>query len=111
MERPDNVSPNDPNNAPTGTPLVGPITNPEPVLKPIDDRLVVEKRNPIGFSDFTAHFSDSMMGIFDDLYSKPHDQKWPVYIIYICKKDDRYNYVAIFFILIFMYILLLSTNS
>jgi hypothetical protein len=52
------------------------------------------------FTDFSKNLAQSCMGFLDDLYTKPNDQNWHSYIIFIIYKDNRHQYIGIFLLLI-----------
>lgn len=60
------------------------------------------------FSEINSNLSYSVLGLFDDLFVKPDNEYWKDYIPMILSKDDRYNYLGVFLLLIAFYILLIK---
>jgi hypothetical protein len=60
------------------------------------------------FSKIIEKTSMTFTGILDDIYEKPDNVSWSVYLKQILVKDNRYNYVAIILFFIALYILLVK---
>lgn len=60
----------------------------------------------LSLSDINKNTSESILGLLDDLLNKPQDIKWITYIQICLKKDNRYTYIGIIFIVIALYIMI-----
>jgi hypothetical protein len=60
------------------------------------------------FSEINQNLSSNVLGFFDDLFVKPPDETWNDYIPMILAKDDRYNYIGVFLLLVAFFILLVK---
>ena len=58
------------------------------------------------FTNINQKISSSFTGFLNDLFIKPNDISWINYLQIIIKKDQRYFYIGIFFIIISILILL-----
>lgn len=76
-----------------------------PYIKPVKEEQV--PLNP-KFSEINSNLSYSVLGFFDDLFIKPDNESWRDYFPMILSKDDRYNYLGVFLLLIAFYILLVK---
>jgi hypothetical protein len=65
----------------------------------------------ITLDQFMNNISSSCIGFMDDMFKKPEDTDWSVYIIDISTKDQRYAYFGILFIIIAVIILVLRSGS
>lgn len=54
--------------------------------------------------EINQNIANSVVGILDDLFKKPSETNWHIYIIEICTKEQRYAYIGI--LLIFISIIL-----
>jgi len=52
------------------------------------------------------NISISYVGILDDLFVKPTNKSWDIYIFEIIQKDGRYGYLGILFIIIALLLIL-----
>jgi hypothetical protein len=85
-------------------------TTPESTIIPDVSKTTVSStshENPT-FSNIIQKTSITFTGILDDMYKKPDNVSWVVYLKQILSKDDRYNYVAILIFFIALYILLVK---
>lgn len=89
----------------SGSTLVN-ITLPESVTKPSSPTVSVRAPENPSFSVIVQKTSTTFTGILDDIYKKPDNVSWHVYLKDILAKDNRYNYVAILIFFIALYILL-----
>lgn len=60
--------------------------------------------------DLNKNISTSFIGFFDDLFIKPDEVSWYVYIQIILQKNSRYTYIGIILVLIAIYMLIVKTN-
>lgn len=65
------------------------------------------KKNP-KFAEINENLSYNVLGFFDDLFLKPSNEAWNDYIPMILSKDDRYNYLGVFLLLVAFFILLVK---
>ena len=63
--------------------------------------------NP-NYSDINKGVSITFIGFLDDLLNKPETETWLIYLPKIINKDQRYNYFAVLFFFIAIYILLIK---
>lgn len=56
--------------------------------------------------EINTNVSNSFLGLVDDMYQKPDDIPWKVYLPKILEKEQRYAYLGVLLILISLYILL-----
>jgi hypothetical protein len=56
-------------------------------------------------SEINKNVAASFIGFLDDLFVKPQDMPWRIYIPMIIQKDQRYTYIGVLFILIAVYML------
>jgi hypothetical protein len=49
--------------------------------------------------------SSSFIGFFNDLFAKPKDMPWRIYVPMILQKDQRYTYIGVLLIVIAIYML------
>lgn len=93
-----------------------PLTNPIPILqqqkssvstnifiKPLSTQPILSPSPHASHS----HISKNYLGFFDDLFNKPNDIHWADYFPIILKKDDRYFYLSILFLIIAVYLLII----
>lgn len=57
------------------------------------------------------NISISVIGFLDDLFIKPSDVSWSNYILVIAKKENRYAYFGILFIIIGILMWILQKNN
>lgn len=57
-----------------------------------------------------TNMASSILGFFNDLFTKPSDIPWGTYIPTILEKDQRYAYFGILFIIIAIYMLITKKN-
>jgi hypothetical protein len=50
--------------------------------------------------EINQNISNSIIGIIDDLFKKPNETSWNIYVIEICTKEQRYAYIGVFLIMI-----------
>ena len=60
----------------------------------------------LSIKDIITNISDSVIGILDDLFLKPENINWKDYISIILKKNQRYTYIGVLFLIIAFYMLL-----
>lgn len=75
----------------------------------IEDAYKENKTSTIAYmsiTDISKNLSTSVSGLFDDLFTKPNDIPWNVYIPMILQKEQRYAYLGILLILISLYIII-----
>ena len=53
----------------------------------------------INLKDIPIYISNSITGFWNDLYIKPDDTNWIIYIINIIKKEQRYAYFGVLLVL------------
>jgi len=56
-------------------------------------------------AEINKNIAASFIGFLDDLFLKPEDMPWKVYIPMIIQKDQRYTYLGVLFIIIAVYML------
>ena len=56
-------------------------------------------------SEINTNIATSFIGLLDDLFVKPTDMPWRIYIPMILEKDQRYAYIGVLAILIAIYML------
>lgn len=92
------------------------LKNPVPILQQKKAEMTtntyikpIEEKPPkkLKFTEFNKNFSRAIIGFMDDLYLKESNQKWIDYLPIIIRKENRYNYLGILFLLIALLILLL----
>jgi len=66
-----------------------------------------QNKNP-KFSEINQNLSFNVLGFFDDLFIKPSNEFWTDYLPIILAKDDRYNYIGVFLLLVAFFILLIK---
>lgn len=74
----------------------------------IEEQYKKNKSNSIfnlTIAEINKHVSSSFIGFLDDLFTKPQDVSWKVYIPMIIQKDQRYTYLGILLILVALYML------
>jgi hypothetical protein len=74
----------------------------------IEEQYKKNKTNSIfnlTIAEINKHVSSSFIGFLDDLFTKPQDVSWKVYIPMIIQKDQRYTYLGILLILVALYML------
>ncbi len=79
--------------------------------KIIEDAYNKSKVNSISnlrLRDILTNISSSYIGIMEDIFNKPLDKDWLSYIQEIIIKDNRYTYIGITFILLAIYVSMLS---
>lgn len=62
----------------------------------------------LSLSDISKNISKSCIGLLNESLNKPEHIHWFEYIQIILKKDQRYTYIGILFIMIAVYVLLVS---
>lgn len=100
------------------------ISNPIPILQQESSEITtnilipkitsIEVNQPIKnqqggisvFTNMTQNISSSITGFLNDLFIKPNNITWINYLQSIIKKDQRYFYIGIFFVIISILILL-----
>lgn len=55
--------------------------------------------------DINTNISSSFIGFFNDLFLKPADMPWRIYIPMILERDQRYTYIGVLCIFIAVYML------
>jgi hypothetical protein len=60
----------------------------------------------LSIKDIITNISDSVIGLLDDLFSKPENINWKDYLSSILQKNQRYTYLGILFLIIAFYMLL-----
>jgi hypothetical protein len=50
----------------------------------------------------------SVIGVIDDLFKKPPETTWNIYLIEICTKEQRYAYIGVLLIMISIILYLFS---
>lgn len=97
-----------------------PILNqPDPFQTPIQPVSVVVQAEQVpqapapieklSITDINRNFSNSMIGILDDLYTKPDTESWASYIYIVMTKDDRLLYVGLLFLFIVLFYLIIQS--
>jgi hypothetical protein len=61
----------------------------------------------LSIKEINKNISLSCIGLLDDLFVKPNDISWSIYIPMIIQKDQRYAYIGVLFIIIAIFILLI----
>lgn len=62
----------------------------------------------LSIREINKNVSSSVIGLLDDLFKKPKDIPWRVYLPIIIQKDQRYTYIGVLFIIIAIYMLLVK---
>jgi hypothetical protein len=94
-----------------------PLGNPKPILQQTKSSITTNPFiketgpdipfNPT-FNQINEKVSVTFIGILDDVFNKPDNESWNLYIPKILSKDQRYNYIAILIFFIALYILLIK---
>lgn len=74
----------------------------------IEEQYNRNKTNSIAnltISDINKNISSSFIGFFNDLFTKPSDMPWRIYIPMILERDQRYTYLGVLLIFIAVYML------
>lgn len=58
--------------------------------------------------ELNENISNSVIGIIDDLFKKPSDLPWNLYIVEIFTKEQRYAYIGMLLIIISLIIYIFS---
>ena len=58
----------------------------------------------LSIKDIITNTADSIIGLLDDLFTKPKDISWKDYIPNILQKDQRYTYIGFVFLILAFYI-------
>jgi hypothetical protein len=61
----------------------------------------------LSITDIVKNIADSIIGLLDDLFTKPEDINWVDYILNILQKNQRYTYIGILLLIIAFYILII----
>lgn len=64
----------------------------------------------LNLSEINKNIANSVIGLMDDLLNKPNNTTWLSHIELSLKKDNRYTYIGIVFVIIAIY-LILTTNE
>jgi hypothetical protein len=64
----------------------------------------------LSLSEINKNMANSVIGLMDDLLNKPNNVGWLSHIEICLKKDNRYTYIGIIFVIIAVYIIL-TTNE
>lgn len=59
----------------------------------------------LSLRDINTNISSSFIGFFNDLFLKPNDMPWRIYIPMILERDQRYTYIGVLCIFIAVYML------
>jgi hypothetical protein len=62
----------------------------------------------LSIKEINKNVSSSVIGLLDDLFKKPKDIPWRLYIQMIIQKDQRYTYIGVLFIIVAIYMLLVK---
>lgn len=62
----------------------------------------------LSIREINKNVSSSVIGFLDDLFKKPKDIPWRVYLPIIIQKDQRYTYIGVLFIIVAIYMLLVK---
>jgi hypothetical protein len=62
----------------------------------------------LSIKEINKNISSSVIGFLDDLFKKPKDIPWRLYLPMIIQKDQRYTYIGVLFIIIAIYMLLVK---
>lgn len=65
----------------------------------------------LSLSNISKNLSDSIIGLMNDLLNKPKNIDWFPYIEQSIKKDNRYTYIGILFIIIALYFILTQEDK
>lgn len=60
----------------------------------------------LSLSEINKNIGKSIMGLMNDLLNKPNNIDWLTYVQLSLKKDNRYTYIGIVFVVIAVYIIL-----
>ena len=80
-------------------------TNPFIVEAEIKDENEKDHKN-LPFSKINENIAVNFMGLLDDLFNKPEDEHWRIYLPMILSKNDRYTYLAILIFFVALFIIL-----
>lgn len=70
------------------------------------DKNKQSKFTNLSIQQINKNISKSVIGLMDDLFTKPESRSWIEYIKEIMQKDDRYSYIGILLILIAVYMMI-----
>ena len=93
-----------------------PLVNPKPILQQTKSEITTnpfiqptetKPENP-SFSEINQNISITFIGLLDDLFNKPDNETWSIYLPKILSKEQRYNYIAVLIFFIALYILLVK---
>jgi len=59
----------------------------------------------LSLRDINTNISSSFIGFFNDLFLKPADMPWRIYVPMILERDQRYTYIGVLCIFIAVYML------
>lgn len=79
--------------------------------KIIEDQMIKNKKIHIfnqSLTDINKNISKSVIGFFDDLFLKQKNTPIHIHLQTILKKDERYTYIGILFIVIAIYIMFVT---
>lgn len=62
----------------------------------------------LSIREINKNVSSSVIALLDDLFKKPNDIPWRIYLPIIIQKDQRYTYIGILFIIVAIYMLMVK---
>ena len=94
-----------------------PLSNPKPILQQTKSQITTNPfiketgadtlYNPT-FNQINEKVSVTFIGILDDIFNKPENESWNLYLPKILSKENRSNYIAVLIFFIALYILLIK---
>ena len=92
---------------PNNTILVDPQTRIDALQRKADNEMLIEQTPKfLSLKSLGNNVSNTLLGILDDLFTKPDNIDWMNYISQILLKDDRFTFFGVFILVLaaFIYI-------